>query len=66
MKINYNSILGNKNELKFEELIKSLKICDEFISFFEDYKSKNNIFQTFDELDLQKQIEILILLVFVV
>jgi len=65
-KINYNSILGNKNELKFEELVKSLKICEEFIHFFDDYKLKNNIFQDFEDLNSKKQIEILILLIFIV
>ena len=65
-KINYNSILGNKNELKFEELLKSLSLCTEFLLFYEDYKLKNNVFQDFETLENKKQIEILILLIFVV
>ena len=47
-KSGYHSILGKKTDYNYEELEASLKYCEEFLVYFEEYKQNNNFFKDFD------------------
>jgi hypothetical protein len=65
-KSGYHSILGKKTDYNYEELEASLKYCEEFLVYFEEYKQNNNFFKEFDELQTKEKMHFLILLFFIV
>ena len=65
-KSNYYSILGNRTEFNYQELEKSLKFCDEFVNYFDEYKQSNNYFLDFDDLENRQKMQFFILLFFIV
>lgn len=65
-KANYHTILGNKTDLNYHDLEKSIKYSEEFNCYFEEYKQSNNYFIGFDEMENRQKMEFFILLFFIV
>jgi hypothetical protein len=60
IKLCYSSLLGEKEEKCYDELLSSLLTDLEFSEIFQEIKSKENIFLEFDQLSEDKKCEIII------
>lgn len=66
LKSGYHTILGNKTDYDIEELEKSIKYCEEYQKYIDEYKHTNNYFIEFDEMNAKQKMKFIILLFFIV